>query len=777
MAGSAVWAGLGCRVFAQGPHEIALIINQNHPDSLEIAHHYAQIRQIPSANLIYLDVPRDLGGVRAEISPELFLQAILEPVRQEIARRNLEDHILAWVYSAGFPVRVLVDPPISINGATFVRGQFPSGEVVKTGHYLSPFWRGFDNPGGSSLPSGSLQDFAAAFRDAMPMPSATLAYTANRGLTVEETIDSLRRSAAADGTFPRDPFYYHLSENVRCTARRWQFEGAARELAQMGISAVISSNEPAVNQPLSGLLVGIAYTDKPWGRLQPGSLVDNLTSFGAEFHHQDQVRLTHWLRNGASFASGTVIEPYSAWPKFAHARLFVHYARGCTALESYLQALRSPLQQYLVGDPLARPWARPIPLTLINLEESGQPLRGEVSFLASSLAAEPGMVYVFLLDGRSLPTPGNTAGIRLDTRNFDDGWHELRAIAYSPGPIRRQGHARLGFLIGNLGRSANLRLTATDKQVDIDRPFSVAVSASAGATGISIRAHERIIWSGTASTQEQIVVLNAARIGAGPVPLQAVAHFPDGSAVRSPPQIVQFKSLNRPPSPPQIVSVEDKPGERRFRIVSEDPDGDEVSVDWFSDRLAHPPRPVVPDSDGGWTLSGTGRVVVANIPTLADADVRELVFQMRTTDVRHDTGPLVGGIAWSLKNDTEYTYFGWHWHWNAWAIGRFKDGSFHPIHARGVPRPPRGHEVISLCNTPTGLLIKVDNREFGFIAGERIRGPFGLVGGPIPWTLTALRVAESNEASPPRKGMWLRASDGIAETWAPASTPAMTPSR
>ena len=46
---------------AQGPHEIALIVNANSPDSLEIAHHYAHVRRVPSANVIYLDLPPDFA--------------------------------------------------------------------------------------------------------------------------------------------------------------------------------------------------------------------------------------------------------------------------------------------------------------------------------------------------------------------------------------------------------------------------------------------------------------------------------------------------------------------------------------------------------------------------------------------------------------------------------------------------------------------------------------------------------------------------------------------
>lgn len=758
---------LSARAPAQGPHEIALIVNANSPDSLEIAHHYAHLRRVPSANLIYLDLPADLGGIRGEINPDQFQRLILEPVRNEIAGRNIGDHILAWVYSAGFPVRVLTSPPLSLNGATFVRGQYPPGDAINQAQFISSFFRGPDKPGDAGLPTATLQEFAIALRDQMPTPSILLAYTANRGLTVEETLDSLRRAAAADGTQPREPFFFHISDDVRSTARRWQFDGALAELKQIGAPTLLSSNPPSAQTALSGLMLGIANTTDSWGRLQPGSIVDNLTSFGAEFHHHDQVRLTHWLRHGASVAAGTVTEPFAAWPKFAHARLFAHYARGCTALESYLQALRSPLQQLLVGDPLVRPWGRPIPLTLISMEDAKRPLRGDVSFLASTLVVGPGMNYLFLLNGRSLPAPGANPGIRFDSRNFNDGWHELSAIVYSPGPVRRQGHARLGFTLDNAGRFARLASDTTNTVFDYYRPFTVRVASAPGATGLTVTAHERIIWRGPASTQEIAVALNPQLIGLGPVPLHAVAHFPDGSRARSAPLAIAIQRLNRPPATPLVTRRTNESGRVIYNIESPDPEGDPVTITWFTDRLLETPRGVVASPDG-WTLAHTSAVLIAKLPSLSESPPEEIVFRLDTQNEPRDTGPLVCGLAWDIRDDRNYSYFGWHWMWSAWVAGRVRDGAYEPLHARGVPRPPRGDEDLCVHRDGDAVVIRISGQEFFRDARIPLKGPLGLIGGPIPATLTALLASEAApEGAAPAGRWWIRAADPHAASWAP----------
>lgn len=760
---------LSVRAPAQGPHEIALIVNANSPDSLEIAHHYAHLRRVPSANILYLDLPADLGGIRGEINPDQFQRLILEPVRNEIAARNIGDHILAWVYSAGFPVRVLTSPPISLNGATFLRGQYPPGDAVNQAQFISSFFRGPDKPGDPGLPTASLQEFAIALRDQMPTPSILLAYTANRGLTVDETLDSLRRAAAADGTQPREPFFFHISDDVRSTARRWQFDGALAELKQIGAPTLLSSNPPPAQTALSGLMLGIANTTDPWGRLQPGSIVDNLTSFGAEFHHHDQVRLTHWLRHGASVAAGTVTEPFAAWPKFAHARIFAHYARGCTALESYLQALRSPLQQLLVGDPLVRPWGRPIPLTLISMEDAKRPLRGEVSFLASTLVAGPGMNYLFLLNGRSLPAPGANPGIRFDSRNFDDGWHELNAIVYSPGPVRRQGHARLGFTLDNAGRFARIAADTTNAVFDYFRPFTVRVASAPGATGLTVTAHERVVWRAPATTQELAVALNPQTIGPGPVPLHAVAHFPDGGRARSAPLPISIQRLNRPPAAPVVTRRTNEAGRTVYHVEAPDPEADPVTLAWFTDRLSDPPRGIAASSDG-WTLAHTSAVLIAKLPSLSESAPEEIVFRLATRNEARDTGPLVGGLAWDIRDDRNYSYFGWHWMWSAWVAGRVRDGAYEPLLARGAPRPPRGDEDLSVRRDGDAVVIRINGEEFFRDTRIPLKGPIGLIGGPIPATLTAVLASEAApEGTAPAGRWWIRAADPHAATWAPAN--------
>ncbi len=756
---------------AQGPHEIALIVNARSRDSLEIAHHYAHLRRIPSANIIYLDLPDTAWDIRAEASLEDFNRWIVEPVRREIEARGIGDHILAWIYSADFPFRVTTPSPMSLTGATFTRGVFPPREQVDKGVFRSPFFRGPDRPGNEGAPPGSLQEFAMALKEDMPLPAMLLGHTGARGLSADTVIAGLRRAAAADGAAPSDPVHFHLSDDVRVRCRSWQFGPAARELKGLGLAATVSSNPPAAAAPLSGLMLGTAFTDKPWGRLQPGSVADNLTSLAGYFYAHEQTKLGYWLALGAAGSAGTVTEPLAIWTKFPHARLFFHYASGCTLLESYLQAVRSPLQLLLVGDPLCKPWDRPAPMALVSMDDAKIPLRGEAAFVASPIVPVPGATYLMLLDGRSLPAGGRATGLRFDTRELADGYHELHAVLYSPGPIRRQGHARAGFAVDNLGRAAMLRPAAEPHApAALHQTIELIVQATAGATGLVLTAHERPVWNGPAATQEQRIAVAAARIGPGPVPLRLSALFPDGAPVRSTPVPITIHRHNAPPSAPRVAPDSEHPA--RLRATADDPDGDPPAITWFEDLLARPrPDPGIRLGADGWTLSHPDGDAAIPLDG-ASADARaEFAAALTIETTREDTGEQLGGLVFNMRSARTYDCFGWHWKESGWILGRVEDGRLTRIATRGAPQPTAQPREIAVRREQDGLSAWVDGECVARTDRMQLGGPIGLMSGRSPMTVNrlALSLAEGDvwdpADTPAARRLWVRAADPSQARW------------
>ena len=123
---------------------------------------------------------------------------------------------------------------------------------------------------------------------------------------------------------------------------------------------VVAGPLPQGRRDVAGLTMGAADFDwaKSGNTILPGAICENLTSLGAVFTPSaGQTPLSAFVRAGAAGSSGTVIEPYALQAKFPHPAIHVHYARGATLAEAFYQAVQSPYQLLVVGDPLCRPWA------------------------------------------------------------------------------------------------------------------------------------------------------------------------------------------------------------------------------------------------------------------------------------------------------------------------------------------------------------------------------------------------------------------------------------
>jgi len=467
--------GLALACSGQGPHELLVLVNRNSTGSVAVAETFVRLRQVPRLNVVELDVPNVHWRESIQISPARFTKYIWGPASAAAQKRGIDDHILAWVYSTDFPVRVTCEPPFSLLGMTFLRNrrldiesirlpaevakqlhQKAQGLIlrVKLGWYMSPLFAGPGWPGALAYPPVSLDAQAARLRTEMPLPSMMLGYTGTNGNTQAEIVACLRRGLESDGTRPEGTVYYlsGRTNQVRAVIRRWQFPGACRELARFGVDGVVTDRFPTGADRVIGLMMGAA-TVRP-ARIRkfvPGAMAEHLTSLAAAFDaaRPPQTKLTEWIRAGATASAGTVSEPRSMWQKFPHARFFAHYASGCTMLESFYQAVFSPLQTLFVGEPLAAPWR---PLDVLRIRGPDTPtVSGQVAFSAHVQAAD-GREYsdfVCLLDGRVVGPPVADPQLTLDTTGMNNGQHTIRIVGRLSGPVRTQVFAVKRFVVRN----------------------------------------------------------------------------------------------------------------------------------------------------------------------------------------------------------------------------------------------------------------------------------------------------------------------------------------
>lgn len=764
---------------ALGPHELLVLVNETSPWSVEFGRRYAAARGVPRENIVSVRLPDAALGAAGEISPDEFVTHIWTPAQAAIDARGLRSRILAWAYSADFPVRVRTQPPMSLHGATLVGGKWPDSGVIATGLWVSALYRGPVAPNAPVAAPASLEVLAEAM-GALPAPPAmSLTWSGARGLGRDASLRLLERSLAADARWKDGQVVLLTGTDVRAICRQWQFDGAARELSALGVTAVVTSHPPAGVRALAGVMVGQAQPDTSrFTPFAPGAIADHLTSLAAVFHSPGQTKLTAWLLAGACSAAGTVTEPYSIWTKFPAARIFSHYANGCTLLESYYLSVRSPLQLFMVGDPLMAPMA-PRPCVTVSLTGTGAVRR------ATAAIDPPGAneVATFLLDGRLIARQSSLR-LDIDTTSLPPGSHRLRAIVSQGAAVRAQGFHELLFETGDPTRAVRIVKPAAGAVCDARRGFEVRVATGAGARAVAMFVDGRKVAEAAAGAP-----LRAPpdAMGLGPVELQAVAAYADGALVRSPPVGVQLEAPNRAPSV-RVTPVRRDGGARGWRAEAVDPDGDPVRISWWREvgLDGHPPAF---DTQGGRVRSGPQGVTFSNEEArahaiaLAPIDEAAEVCGVWTPPSAPPRAGDLSGLA-AAAGEAVW-FFGWSAERSAWVLGPVTISNITVRASRGWPAPPQTPTILTLRLGPDGAVEGWvgDERRCAVAKGgpkawRRAGAVAGANGGafsawriPVP---EAWRVGEGRECAPPvsepaARRLWVRASDGADSAWAETS--------
>ena len=743
--------GLTRPALALGPHEILLIVNRNSPASLEIANNYAALRNIPSENIVYVELPASALAPAATIKPEEFSEYIWLPVSEICDERRLTEHIRAWVYSVDFPSRIAARPSVSLTGITFVRNKLPPPDQIEAGSYRSPLFAGPDRPGASVRLSMSLEtattESAGAVASVLPppkkikeplsqikppLPSMLLGWAGARGMTTEEIITQLQTAARADGSQPRGQFLFVDNADIRSTCRRWQYQSAVNILTLLGANAAVVSNRIGrTKEPLIGLMTGARQINpKDYGRLLPGSMAEHLTSLAADFAEGHHTLLTQWLLAGAAASCGTVSEPRAIWTKFPSAFFHVHYYRGLTMLESFALAVACPLQLLLVGDPLVCPW-KPNAKLLLN-GPGLEPTESRISYRPSLIPApdrDETCHYVYYLDGRLAGASRADRPWELDTTTVADGYHKVRAVAYIGDSIQRQYYAEKGLIVNNHGRAAMFIGLTNDLDCDLHHPIYLAVSATSEPQEIGLVSGCRIL--ARAAGSNQIFRFDPTTLGAGLITLQAWAQYPDGMFVRSEPWRFMVKDLNRPPA--IRVSQQGTNNGTMFTAQAEDPENDTVTFSWFYPLWLHPNSlhgaADKTEVNGDITLTplpGTpySFVLFTNLPAAVTEFKTTISFPRLPPAGPHEERAC---LLFDYDHPGHFSYCGFDGDKCAWTLGHCENGKNLDKVGRGLPiRRERAYELAIRCS-PAGIYVYLDN-ELIFADEERHQPHLGQIG-------------------------------------------------
>jgi len=344
------YCAFAVRVWAGGSGlNVAVVVNQNSSNSVQLGNYYCEQRQVPPQNLLRTS----WGGGNIVWQKSDFESVILSPLLFMLSTRQLTNQIDYVLLSMDFPYKVTDTNGVNSTTTTLFNGFIPD--------IPWPQWPS------CSLPDASSNSYAGGeclFRSVAPgnrkTNFLTVMLTSSNLAQAKLVID---RAVASDSTFPTQTVYLAKSPDVSRNIRYSLFDNALFDTRLRGNYSMQRTNaEPSY---YFGAILGL---ESGWGNpyvigsasFVPGALADNLTSKGGYiFEPNDHFNILKFLTLGVAGCFGTVIEPCAYLGKFPSPQNYLYQARGFSMAECYYQSVTNPYQGLLLGEPLAAPFALP----------------------------------------------------------------------------------------------------------------------------------------------------------------------------------------------------------------------------------------------------------------------------------------------------------------------------------------------------------------------------------------------------------------------------------
>lgn len=306
--------------------QLAVVINDDDPASVEIGNYYRQARNVPVANVVHVRIP----GAPRKLDAARFQQ-----LKEQIdAKLGSEIQAVLMVWTTPYAVEcnsITAAYTLGLDSALCAQPCSPSKPSV---YYNAPTRQPFKDLG---------------LRPSMLLPITTVA----------EAKALIDRGVAANRPAVAQAYYLVTSETARNS--RAPFFPRSGVLPRLGLTVKTLQADSIAN--LDGIMVyqtGMARVPKldTLGFL-PGALGDHLTSVGGDLLGEAQMSSLRWLQAGVTASYGSVSEPCNYWQKFPHPVVLLRrYLDGDTAIEAYWKSVAWPAQGLVIGEPLAAPYAR-----------------------------------------------------------------------------------------------------------------------------------------------------------------------------------------------------------------------------------------------------------------------------------------------------------------------------------------------------------------------------------------------------------------------------------
>lgn len=338
-----IWAG-------GSGYNVAIVVNQNSTNSLQLANAYCEARGVPPQNVVLLSYQWPGGAVSCSLND--FQGQLLNPLLSAIQTRGLARQIQYVVLSMDLPYEVSATNGLNSTTSALYYGFKPDTNPPQ------------GLPITCSLPDDSSNSYAFSelpFSQFPPNTALTNSFLAvmltQSNLPAAELL--LDQGVAGDGSFPAQPVYLEKTSDPVRNVRFYEFDNAIFNARLNNDDSLIRTNtDSTAFTNLLGEMTGMINYSVPSNAFVAGAIADNLTSYGGYlFVPDNQTTLIEFLDAGASASYGTVVEPCNYPQKFPNPLDYFYQNRGFSIAEAYYQSLGNPYQGLIVGEPLSAPFA------------------------------------------------------------------------------------------------------------------------------------------------------------------------------------------------------------------------------------------------------------------------------------------------------------------------------------------------------------------------------------------------------------------------------------
>jgi uncharacterized protein (TIGR03790 family) len=308
--------------------QLAVIVNDDDPDSVQIGEYYQRQRKLPAENVLHVR----LGIVPGTIAIDRKAFAAVKSQIEKTTPDRVQAYALAWTT----PYRVDCMSITTALAAGFDEAFCATGCGTTK---MSPYFN---------------SNSWAPYRHYRWRPAMMLA-----GTSVTEVKKLIDRGVKADGTAPKGTGYLVETRDKNRSIRSALFDPLIKVIGKNFALVHLRTDYIEDKKDVLFYFTGTANVPKLYSNTYlAGALTDHLTSTGGVLNStRGQMSVLRWLEAGATASYGTVVEPCNFPQKFPNPAIAItRYLGGDTALEAYWKSVAMPGQGVFVGEPLARPF-------------------------------------------------------------------------------------------------------------------------------------------------------------------------------------------------------------------------------------------------------------------------------------------------------------------------------------------------------------------------------------------------------------------------------------